>query len=120
MENNNGKIWGLDKNVYNQLASRHSKADIFFWLLGGLIYNYFNHNLVSISSALLILPGIFIASFAGIPAFWVNVKKLQIIPNTKNIFVLIGFSIWYLIDFVYPILLSIVFIKIVNFILSLI
>lgn len=114
MENNEKKMWGLAPEEYNRLASSHSKADIFLWLAGGLIYNFFHGNLISLSSALVILPGIFIASFASIPTFWVNVKKMQILPKTNNIFVLAGFTIWYVIDLIFPILLSILFIKLIG------
>ena len=109
-------MWGLEKDTYNKLASQHSKTDIFLWVAGGLVYNFFQGDLISISSALLIIPGIFIASFAGIPAFWVNVKKMQIVPKTNNILVLLGFTLWYLVDLAYPVLLSILFIKLVNFV----
>jgi len=63
---------------------------------------------------LVILPGIFIASFASILTFWVNVKKMQILQNTNNVFILAGFTIWYVVDLVFPILLSIVFIKLIT------
>ena len=65
-------------------------------------------------SYLVILPGIFIASFASIPTLWVNIKKAEIVPSTNNILVLIGFTIWYFFDLIYPILLSILFIKLLG------
>lgn len=117
MQETNTQIWGFNKDTYNKLASRHSKSDIFLWLVGGLVYNFFQGDLLSISSGLLIIPGIFIASFAGIPAFWVNIKKIQILPKTNNILVLLGFTVWYIIDIAYPVLLSVLFIKVVNFLI---
>ncbi len=111
-------IWGLDKKRYNQMASSHSKANIFLWLISGIIYNIYQSNLISWSTLLLIMPGIFIISFASIPTFWIEVKKHQIIPATKNIFVLIFFTIWHLIDLAYPVLLSIGFILLIEYILK--
>src|SRR5680860_652693 len=93
-------ISGVDKAKYSQMASSHSKANIFLWLISGIIYNIYQSNLVSLSTIFLIIPGIFIISFASIPTFWVEIKKHQIIPKTKNIFVLTLFTIWYLIDLV--------------------
>lgn len=118
MQETNAQIWGLDKDTYNKLASKHSKSDISLWLIGGFAYNFFQGDLISISSALLVIPGIFIASFAGIPAFWVHIKKTQILPKTNNVFVLLGFTVWYLVDLAYPVLLSILFVDVINFIIS--
>lgn len=112
--NNYNKIWNLETDTYNKLSTSHSKANIFLWVIGGLIYNLFCGNLLSLSSALVIFPGIFIASFASIPTFWVEIKKKQIVPKTNNIFILTGFTIWYIFDLVYPILISILFIQLVN------
>lgn len=111
-------MWGLDEAKYNQMASSHSKANIFLWLISGIIYNIYQSNLVSFSTLLLIIPGIFIISFASIPTFWVEVKKHQIVPATKNILVLILFTIWYLVDLVYPVLLSIGYILLIEYILK--
>jgi len=111
-------IWGIDKKKYNQMASSHSKANIFLWLIAGIVYNIYQSNLISISTLLVIIPGIFIISFASIPTFWVEVKKRQIVPATKNIFVLILFTIWSLVDLIYPVLLSIGYILLVEYILK--
>lgn len=112
-------MWSLDEAEYNQMASSHSKANIFLWLISGIIFNVYQSSLISLSTLLLVIPGIFIISFASIPTFWVEVKKHQIVPATKNIFVLILFTIWYLIDLVYPILLSIGYILLIEYILKL-
>ncbi len=114
MENNDKKMWGLESDTYDKLASSHSRANIFLWIVGGLIYNFFNGDLISLSSVLVVFPGIFIASFASIPTFWVNVKKMQILQKTNNILVLIGFTIWYAVDLIFPILMSILFIKFIS------
>lgn len=111
-------IWGLDKARYNQKASSHSKANIFLWLISGFAYNIYQSNLVSFSTLLLIIPGIFIISFASIPTFWVEVKKHQIVPKTNNFFVLTLFTIWYLIDLAYPVILSIGYILLIEYMLK--
>ena len=111
-------LWGLDKAKYNQMTSSHSKANIFLWVISGVVYNIYQSNLVSLSTLLLIIPGIFIISFASIPTFWVDVKKHQIVPKTNNIFVLTLFTIWYLIDIVYPVVLSIGYILLIEYILK--
>lgn len=112
------KILGIDKMEYNQLASKHSKANIFLWIIAGIIYNLFHSNLISISTLLLLLPGIFIISFASIPTFYIDLKKREIVPRTNNIFILILFSIWYLIDLVYPIVLAIGYILLIEYLLK--
>lgn len=110
--------WGLDEAKYNQMASSYSKANIFLWLISGIIYNIYQSNLVSFSTLLLIIPGIFIISFASIPTFWVEVKKHQIIPITNSIIVLTLFTIWYLIDLLYPMILSIGYILLIEYALK--
>ena len=112
-------MWGIDETKYNQMASSHSKANIFLWLISGIVYNIYQSNLISFSTLLLVIPGIFIISLASMLTFWVEVKKQQIVPVTKNIFVLIFFTIWYLVDLVYPVLLSVGYILVIEYILKL-
>ena len=107
-------LWGLPKSEYNALATPHSKADIFLWVIGGMVYNGIIGNLFSLSTALLIIPGIFIASYASMLTFWVEIQKRRILPQTNNVFVLLGFTIWFVIDLAYPVILSILFINLVN------
>ena len=111
---NEKKTWGLEPDVYAKLASNHSKVSIFLWIIGGLVYNFLHGSLISLPSGLIIFPGMFIISFASILTFWVNVKKMQILPKTDNVLILIGFTIWYLFDLLYPVLLSILFIKFIG------
>ena len=113
-----GTIWGLNKAKYDQMASSHSRANIILWLVSGIIYNVYQLNLFSISTLLLVLPGVFIISYASIPTFWVEVKKHQIIPDTKNVFVLVLFTVWYFVNIAYPVLLSIGYIWIIQNILK--
>jgi len=111
----NNQILGIDKEQYNQKASSHSKANILLWILGGIIFNIFKGNLISLSTILLIIPGIFVASFASILTFFVDIKKNQIIPNTNNILVLFLFTIWYVIDLAFPIILSISYVLLIEY-----
>ena len=115
MENNNTQsketIMGLDPQVYNALASQHSKNDIFLWLVGGYLFIFFSKSSYSIiTMILLVFPGVFVASFASILTFYVEIKKRKIIPKTNSFFVLLFFTLWMLIDLVYPVLLSICYV----------
>ena len=114
MENQN-IIHGLEINTYNRLASNHSQANIFLWIIGGLFYNLIHGDLISLTSVLVLLPGIFIVSFASIPTFFIKIKRNQILQKTDNPFIVIGFLIWSIFDLIYPIVLSILFINIINY-----
>jgi len=114
MSTNN--LWGLPQAEYAKLASSHSKANIFLWFISGIVYNLITGNLPSLSTVLLVIPGIFIISFASILTFWVDQKKKQIVQKTNNVFILFLFTIWFFIDLVYPIILSILFIDLINYI----
>jgi len=63
---------GLDDAEYHQRASAAGKASIFLWLVGDLIYNTYHRHLISISSLLLVVPGIFVASLGALPVLWVD------------------------------------------------
>ena len=115
----NNLIVGMSREEYNRKATSHSKANIFLWTVGGIVFNIFRSNLFSISTLLLIIPGIFIISFASIPTFYIEAKKYQIIPKTKNVFIFLLFSIWYLIDIIYPVVLGIVFILLIEYLFKL-
>ena len=106
------------KDEYNSLATSHSKANIFGWIIGGVIYSYFYGSLISITTGLLILPGIFIASFASIPTFWGNRKMTQVVNGSENFLVLLGATVWLVVSKVYPYALGAIFVLIVNVILS--
>jgi len=112
-------IMGMEKQEYNRKASAHTKANIFLWFIAGIIFNVYKGNLFSISTLLLIIPGIFIISFASIISFFVDVKKHQIVPGTNNVFILLLFTLWHLIDIVYPIVLSIGYIMLMEYLLKL-
>jgi hypothetical protein len=116
MEQENKKLmWGMSREQYDKEASAHSKANIFMWLIGGVIFCIFTNRLISFPALLLFIPGIFIISFASIPTFYIEIKKRQIVAKTNNIFLLLAFSIWYLVDLVYPIALSIIYILLLEY-----
>ena len=108
--------WGVSREEYDKRASAHSRASIILWVLGGLGYNLWVGHLVSWSSVLLILPGIFVASFASMPTLWVEIKKQKIIQDTNNVLVLLAFTVWALIDLLYPIVLGILFVYLITLI----
>jgi hypothetical protein len=83
------KIMGLDKARYDQKAASHSKANIFLWLIAGIVCNLYHSNLFSLSTLLFIMPGMFVISFASILTFFVNTKKHQTVPGTNNVLILI-------------------------------
>lgn len=114
--NESNNLWGLPKDSYNKMVHSHSKANIFLWIIGGVVYSLINNSLFSLATILLFIPGIFILSFASIPTFWIDLKKKQMVSKTNNILVLVVFTVWAVIDLVYPIILSILFIKVVNYI----
>ena len=108
------KMFGLDKDSYNKLASEHSKANILLWVLGGLAFNFYVGNLISISTILLVLPGIFIISFVSILTFYINQVKNKSVAATNNPFILLFWTAWMIIDFVFPILLGVLFVYFVT------
>lgn len=123
MEDNNTKtnetIMGLDPQVYDNRASQHSKADIFLWLIGGYLFIFFSESSYSVATMILLfMPGVFVASFASMLTFYVEVKKGEILPKTDNFFILLFFTLWAVIDFLYPVLLSICYVFLVENILS--
>ncbi|MDP1707058.1 MAG: hypothetical protein Q8L30_00640 [bacterium] len=106
------------EDEHSRLATSHSKANIFGWVVGGVIYSYFYGNLISLTTGLLIFPGIFIASFASILTFWGDRKMESVITNSKNFLVLLGATVWLVISKVYPYALGALFVIVVNALLS--
>jgi hypothetical protein len=67
---------------YEAEASQASKNGIFLWCVSGVIYIWLSddHRLLSLVGFLLLMPGIFIASFATIPFFFADRSvKAQIV-----------------------------------------
>ena len=115
-------IMGLDSALYTKLAEAHSKAKMFMWLIGGALYMYFDSTSQSLVTIFLFLiPGCYVVSFASMFSFWVEVQKSKIMgkSNRKNvIFIFTMWILWFCFDFVYPVLLSILYINVVDGIVS--
>jgi len=109
----------MDKN-YQIQASGFSKNSIFVGIAAGIIFNIITKNLFSLSSLLLILPGIFIISFLSMPAFLLKLKLRKILPESGKLAVVLGIIFiafdWIVIDVVYPAAIAIGLIKLVNLI----
>src|SRR5688572_29076118 len=63
--------------AWDNVATRESKSKIMLWLLAGWIYNLVEGVLFSLSSLLLFVPRIFIASLAAIPVALINAFKIR-------------------------------------------
>ena len=50
---------------------------------GGLIYNTYHRHLISISSLLLVVPGIFVASLGARPVLWVELQKDRVLLHQR-------------------------------------
>ena len=74
---------GLGDAEYRQRASAAGKASILLWLVGGLTYNTYFRHLISISSLLLVVPGIFVVSLAALPVLWVDLLKDRILLRQR-------------------------------------
>src|SRR6266446_9068602 len=74
---------GLDDAEYRQRASAAGKASILLWLVSGLLYNTYFRHLISISSLLLVVPGIFVASLVALPVLWVDLLKDRILLRQR-------------------------------------
>ena len=119
------RLMGMDEAGYNKMASQHSKTNIFLWAIAGIIYNLITGNILSISTIVLFLHGIFVISFLSIATFFVNTRKISILssirgkPSTINFIILFTFTLWYVIDLAFPVVLSILTIKLTNYVVSL-
>ncbi len=126
------KIAGIDKDEYNISATEYSKSVIFTWLATGFIYSIITGTLISLSTLLIFMPGIFIISFASIPFFILKIKKHKSItamndrdgalmilgkekPNPlKDVPTLIFYTITSILGFVFPVIAAIVFIRVMH------
>lgn len=132
MTKKNKKIAGLDQEVYHQSASEYSKGVIFTWLATGVVYSIVSGTFFELSTILLFLPGVFVISFASIPFFFLRVKKNKAInfmnerdtifimatgekeKSSKDVPKLIFFTITSIVDFLFPAIAAIVFIRVMN------
>src|SRR5258708_2784602 len=74
---------GLDDAEYRQRASAAGKASILLWLVGRLLYNTYFRHLISISSLLLVAPGMFVASLVALTVLWVDLLKDRILLRQR-------------------------------------
>lgn len=92
----------------------------------------FTGNLVSLSSILLVFPGIFIISIAAIPLFYLKVKKVQAIQGMnerdslllftggkrrkpiKDVPQLVFYTLASILDFLFPIATAILAMRLLN------
>ena len=106
--------------AWDNFATRESKSKIMLRLLASWIYNLVEGVLFSLSSLLLFVPGIFIASLAAIPAALINGLKIRRLSEMKertrqpSVLKLAGWSVWSFIDFIYVPILAILFVRLVN------
>lgn len=132
MSKKNKQIAGLDQATYDKSASEYSKGVIFAWLVTGVIYSAIAGTLMSWSTVLLFLPGIFVISFASIPFFLLKVKKFKTITAMnerdgvamlmtgrrnnalKDVPTLLFFTITSVLGFLFPIVAAIVFVRVMN------
>lgn len=110
----------LGRRGWNAFATDESANAIILWLLAGSIYNFVAGHLLSISSLLLFVPGIFLASLAAIPGALLNAIKVQRLTRIKlgirlrNVFERFGWTVWYVVYLVYVPILAILFARLIN------
>lgn len=126
------KVMGLAPGEYDKSAGEYSKGVIFSWLIAGVIYSIIVGKLVSLSTFLLFMPGIFVISIASMPFFYLKVRKHKSInamnenegvmlfatgkrPNAvKSVPTLLFFTITSIVGFLFPIVTAIIFVRIMN------
>src|SRR6266446_4605477 len=74
---------GLDDAEYHQRASAAGKASIFLWLVAASSTNTYHRHLISISSLLLVVPGIFVASLGALAVLWVDLQKDRVLLHQR-------------------------------------
>ncbi len=110
--------------LWDRFATHEAKGQIFLWLLAGLIYNFVTGRLLSLSTVILIFPGIFIASLLAFPGALMNAAKVRSVmamkigARPKNILVLLGWTCWYVIDLVYVPALAILTVRLIQWLVG--
>lgn len=79
-------ILGMPAEVYELAASQYSKSAIFIWCVAGLIFISVSsdYRIMSIPTAALFVPGIFIASLASMPLFVLSVKIKRVVAAVNS------------------------------------
>jgi CheY-like chemotaxis protein len=132
MLHNNDEVMGLAPGEYDKSAGEYSKGVIFSWLVAGVIYSIIVGKLISLSTFLLFMPGIFVISIATIPFFYLKVRKHKSInamnenesvmlfatgkrPSAaKSVPTLLFFTVTSIVGFLLPIVAAITFVRIMN------
>lgn len=105
---------------WDTFATREAKSAIALWLLAGGINNIVAGQLLSLSSVLLFIPGIFLASFAAIPGALMNAMKIRRVTEMKqgirrrDVLELVGWTVWSVVGLVYVPILAILFARLIN------
>lgn len=109
------------ESAWDRFATEQSKGSIGLWLLGGVAYNVYAGEFISLSTLLLIFPGIFLASLAVIPASLINLAKVRILSsmrhrrhNLSDVAVLTLWTAWWLIDLAYPVVLAVFYLYLLH------
>jgi len=116
---------GLDDAEYHQRASAAGKASIFLWLVAASSTNTYHRHLISISSLLLVVPGIFVASLGALAVLWVDLQKDRVLLHQRarhlegqrrasDWFVLVVATPWWLISQLWPVGLAILAARLLN------
>src|SRR4249920_569474 len=89
---------------WHAFATGESKNAIVLWLLAGLGNNIIVEELLSLSSLLLFVPGIFLASLASIPSALLNATKARRLTEMgqgirrRKLLELVGWTTWSVVD----------------------
>lgn len=107
-------VMGLDINSYNNQATGYGKSTVFYWLIAGVITNIVDGKLFSLSTLLLLIPGVFIASGLALPLFWLKRKKVLMLTNSKSVVLLLLFTLTTALEVAVPVLAAIMFVKLIG------
>lgn len=116
---------GIDNAAYETRGSAAAKASMFLWLLSGLIFNWYHSHLLSFSSLLIFVPGIFVAALIAMPVFWFDLYKERILLDQRaralagrrrafDWVLLVLFTPWWVISQIWPIGLAVLAAKLLN------
>lgn len=120
LKSDSSLIAGIDRSLYSQYGATYAKSQITWWLIAGLIYSIFAGSFISITTLILIFPGIFIVSISSIPFFLLQIKKIKVVSSmvgkddASQIPVLAFFTITTILGSLFPIILSIIYVNIFN------
>ena len=105
---------------WHAFATGESKNAIVLWLLAGWGNNIIVEELLSLSSVLLLVPGIFLASVVSIPSALFNAMKARHLTEIKQgirrrkVLELVGWTTWSVVDLAYVPILAILFASLIN------